>query len=105
MELLDRLADAGVEIHTGTQIVRGEGRSLIVRSAQAGERSIEVGDCLLTAVGAQPSLDVMAAVEAADVPCVTVGDCYQPGDFMSVIRDAWMIGLAVDSVAAGGEGA
>ena len=36
------------------------------------------------------------AVAAAGVPYVTVGDCYQPGDFMSVIRDAWMVGLAID---------
>lgn len=96
MELLDRLTAAGVQILAETGILRCAGSALVVRSAAQGERSIEVGDCLLIAVGAQPNLAVVDAVEAAGVPYVTVGDCYQPGDFMSVIRDAWMVGLAID---------
>ncbi|MCC6533146.1 MAG: FAD-dependent oxidoreductase [Burkholderiales bacterium] len=99
MELLDRLAAARVRIHTDVEIVRYAGGSLVVRSAAQGEQSIEVGDWLMIAVGARPNLDVIDAVEAAGVPYVRVGDCYQPGDFMSVLRDAWMAGLAVDRYA------
>ena len=36
-----------------------------------------------------------AAVTEAGVPYVLVGDCNQPGDFMTAIRDASMAALAV----------
>lgn len=48
------------------------------------------------AVGAQPDLAVLDVVEKSGAAFVTVGDCYKPGDFMTCIRDAWMVGLTID---------
>lgn len=33
------------------------------------------------------------------LPYVAVGDCYQPGDFMSCLRDARMVGASIDNYA------
>ena len=42
-----------------------------------------------------PNLDALAAVEASGIPFTVVGDANQPGDFLSVLRDASMVGLAL----------
>ena len=38
---------------------------------------------------------MLPAVEAAGVPFTLVGDTNHPGDFLSVLRDASMTGLAL----------
>ena len=38
----------------------------------------------------------MPVIEAAGIPYVLVGDCNQPGDFLTAIRDASMAALAVN---------
>ncbi len=35
-------------------------------------------------------------VEAAGVPYTLIGDCLRPGDFLSGLRDAWMVGLGIE---------
>ncbi|MEI7569054.1 MAG: hypothetical protein WCJ34_06385, partial [Alcaligenaceae bacterium] len=42
------------------------------------------------------NIDVVAAVEQAGVAYARVGDCHAPGDFMSAIRDGWMVALGID---------
>ncbi len=42
-----------------------------------------------------PNRDVLPDVEAAGAPYTLVGDANLPGDFLSVLRDASMAGLAV----------
>ena len=94
-ELLDRLAERGVELLDDTRLVSIQGRSLAVEIA-GKPRSIDAGDVLMTAIGPRPNLDVLPALDAAGVEYVTVGDCYKPGDFLSCLRDAWMVALSVD---------
>jgi hypothetical protein len=35
-------------------------------------------------------------LEAVGVPYVAIGDCSAPGDFMTCLRDARMVGYAID---------
>ena len=60
---------------------------------------MDIGDCLVVATGPAPELSAVAAVEAAGVPYALAGDCNQPGDFLSCLRDAWMVALLVLAVA------
>jgi hypothetical protein len=39
---------------------------------------------------------VVPVIERSGVPYVPVGDCNQPGDFLTAIRDASMAALAVN---------
>ena len=50
---------------------------------------------VIAAIGALPNLDVLPAVEDSGIPFTVVGDANQPGDFLSVLRDASMVGLAL----------
>ena len=99
MEVIDRLRAAATQILLKTRIVRAAGATLELSSADGPLKSHAIGDVLVIAVGAEPNLDMQAVLEEARVPYVAVGDCYQPGDFMSCLRDAWMVGAAIDNYA------
>jgi 2,4-dienoyl-CoA reductase-like NADH-dependent reductase (Old Yellow Enzyme family)/thioredoxin reductase len=93
-EILQRLDRGRTRILTDAHIEGAHGRELIV--GQHGERlRIDPGIAVILALGAVPNREVVPVVEAAGVPYVLVGDCLQPGDFLTAIRDASMAALAL----------
>jgi len=96
-ELLERLAAAGIRVITNCRIDGIAGRRLEVRIGEDEPSLLPVGDALVFATGPRPSLDVLEVVEASGIPHARVGDCNVPGDFLSGLRDAWMVGLAIDA--------
>ena len=58
--------------------------------------AIDAGDMIITAIGPQPNRDIVPEVEKSGVPHVLAGDCNQIGDFLSAVRDGWMIATALD---------
>ena len=94
-EVLARLARAGTTILTDARIESVvDGQLLVV---VRGERvRVTPGDAIVLALGAVANRDVLPAVEAAGAPYVLVGDCHQPGDFLTAIRDASMAALALN---------
>ncbi len=93
-DLLLRLRAAGVRCHTGAQVqgMRGGRLEFTVDSVP---QALDGVDHVVAAIGAVPNRDVVPAVEAAGVPYTLVGDANLPGDFLSVLRDASMAGLAI----------
>jgi len=96
IELLDRLEARGALVLTNVAVERARGRMLELRAAGGAARTIEIGDCLIVATGPEPDRDVVPAVEAAGAEYALAGDCYRPGDFLSCLRDAWMVALSVE---------
>jgi pyruvate/2-oxoglutarate dehydrogenase complex dihydrolipoamide dehydrogenase (E3) component len=92
-DLLLRLRAAGVAFHTGVQVRRQEG-GVLHASADGTPLALPV-DLVIAAIGALPNRDVLAAVEASGLPYTIIGDANQPGDFLSVLRDASMTGLSL----------
>ena len=95
-ELLERIADAGVRVITHCRIESLSARHLTVKIAQAASTQLAIGQFLIFANGPRANIDVVAAVEQAGVAYARVGDCHAPGDFMSAIRDGWMVALGID---------
>jgi NADPH-dependent 2,4-dienoyl-CoA reductase/sulfur reductase-like enzyme len=95
-EVADRLRAAGATVRLKTQVVAARGHVLELRGPEGTPASIEVGDLLVVAVGAMPNLDMAPVLEAAGVPWIAIGDCSQPGDFMTCLRDARMVGHAIE---------
>jgi len=95
-ELLERIADAGVRVITQCQIESLNARHLTVKIAQEASAQLAIGQFLIFANGPRANIDVVAAVEQAGVAYARVGDCHAPGDFMSAIRDGWMVALGID---------
>ncbi len=97
VELLDRLKLRGTRLLLNTKVVNATGKALEVQAGEKTTQRIEIGGCLIIATGPAPDLGVVAAVEAAGVDYALAGDCNVPGDFLSCLRDAWMVALSIDS--------
>lgn len=89
-----RLRAAGVAMHTGARVERLEAGALHVTIDGTPQR-IEGVTHVIAAVGALPNRDALPAVEATGLPHTLVGDANLPGDYLSVLRDASMVGLAL----------
>lgn len=96
-ELLERLAAAGIEVITRCRIDGIVGQHLKVKICAAEPTELPIGDALIFATGPRPNLEVMTVVEASGIAHALVGDCNVPGDFMSGLRDAWMVALSIDA--------
>lgn len=99
MELLDRLDAAGVTILLETRIVEAVGPELLVDGRDGAGVRLTCGEALIFANGPKPNRDAVAAVEETGIPYTLVGDCAAPGDFLTAIRDGWMVGLAIEHLA------
>jgi hypothetical protein len=91
-----RLREVGTSFHTKVRDARLVGDMLHFTEDGAAQALTGVTH-VIAAIGALPNLDVLAAVEASGMPFTLVGDANQPGDFLSVLRDASMVGLALAS--------
>ena len=56
----------------------------------------DVGDYLIFANGPKSNLDILQAVQSTGVSYECIGDCSKPGDFLTAIRDGWMVALRLD---------
>jgi pyruvate/2-oxoglutarate dehydrogenase complex dihydrolipoamide dehydrogenase (E3) component len=92
-DVLARLEQHDVRLLTETRIEGVvDGELVLLRN---GERMRhDPGDAIVLAIGPEPNRDVATLVEKAGLPSVLVGDCNQPGDFLTAIRDASMAVLA-----------
>ena len=111
MELIERVQARGARLIVECSIAGVRGASLEVRlkGADAGirhsrasgnpeesEDMFEIGDVLLIAIGPAPVRDSVRVLEEAGVPYELVGDCHRSGDFLTAIRDAWLVALSVE---------
>lgn len=92
-DLLLRLRAQGVATHTKVRVLRQEGA--LLHAEVDGTAQSFPADVVIAAIGAVPNREVLPAVEASGIPYEIVGDANQPGDFLSVLRDASMTGLAI----------
>jgi dimethylglycine catabolism A len=96
MELLDRLKLRGVRIMLDSKVIAAAGTDLDVRTEEGSTQRIDIGACLVIATGPVPERGAVAAIQAAGLDYALAGDCNQPGDFLSCLRDAWMVALSID---------
>jgi len=96
MELIDRLLARGTVILINAAVEKAHGTSLEVRAADGSQRSIVIGDCLVIATGPEPDRDMVPVLEETGVEYALAGDCNRPGDFLTCLRDAWMVALSIE---------
>jgi len=97
MELIERLQRRGARLLTETQVVQIAGRRMEVQGPGDVASWVELGDFLLVAIGPRSNRDAVGMLDAAGIEYALAGDCYRPGDFLSCIRDAWMIALSMET--------
>jgi 2,4-dienoyl-CoA reductase-like NADH-dependent reductase (Old Yellow Enzyme family)/thioredoxin reductase len=94
-DVLDRLAKSGARVITDAPVESIDGDNVWV--TRDGKReAISAGDMVVVAIGPLPNRDVVPEVERAGAPYALAGDCNQVGDFLTAVRDGWMIATAVD---------
>jgi pyruvate/2-oxoglutarate dehydrogenase complex dihydrolipoamide dehydrogenase (E3) component len=93
--VLDRLAKSGARVLTGSPVESIEDGRIWVTAG--GKRSaVDAGDLIISAIGPLPNRDVVPEVARAGVPYALAGDCNGIGDFLTAVRDGWMLALAID---------
>lgn len=98
-DVLDRLEKGGARVLINAPVESVEGDT--VWAIVEGRRTpIEAGELIIAAVGPAPNRDIVPEVARSGAPYVLAGDCNQIGDFMTAVRDGWMLALAVDTPAA-----
>jgi pyruvate/2-oxoglutarate dehydrogenase complex dihydrolipoamide dehydrogenase (E3) component len=96
MELIERIAARGTRILTETRVVDASGAALELEAADGATTSLDIGEFLILAIGPASDKEAARACEDAGVPHALVGDANKPGDFLTCLRDAWMVALSVD---------
>jgi pyruvate/2-oxoglutarate dehydrogenase complex dihydrolipoamide dehydrogenase (E3) component len=96
MELIERVAARGARVLTEARVVDAAGAKLELEGADGATTRLDIGDFLIVAIGPAPDKDAARACEEAGVPYALVGDANKPGDFLTCLRDAWMVALSVD---------
>jgi dimethylglycine catabolism A len=96
MELIERVEARGCRIVTDATVLNAEAAYLEVEGADGSTARLEIGAFLIVAIGPASDADGARLCTEAGVPFAVVGDAYRPGDFLSCLRDAWMVALSVD---------
>ena len=92
-DTLLRLQPASVAFHTKAVAEHLAGGQL--HFTIDGAPATTPASVVIAAIGALPERGVLAEVEASSLPFTLVGDANEPGDFLSVLRDAQMTGYAL----------
>jgi pyruvate/2-oxoglutarate dehydrogenase complex dihydrolipoamide dehydrogenase (E3) component len=94
-DVLERLEKGGARVLVNAPVESVEGDT--VWAKVAGTRTpIEAGDLLIAAIGPLPNRDIVPEVERSGATYALAGDCNQVGDFLTAVRDGWMLALGVD---------
>ncbi|MER5755197.1 FAD-dependent oxidoreductase [Streptomyces sp. NPDC002088] len=84
-----RLAEAGVEVRTGSGVVAVEEKGVRVRGADGAEQAVEA-DAVVLALGREPSTGTLAdEVGKAGVPVATIGSAAVPGRVYDALHTAY----------------
>jgi 2,4-dienoyl-CoA reductase-like NADH-dependent reductase (Old Yellow Enzyme family)/thioredoxin reductase len=86
--LLDLLAEAGVEIHTGARVVAMSDRVLTVQDPN-GVRSELTGDTVVLALGMTPRSAMVDALLGTAPAVLAVGDCVKPRLIIDAVREGF----------------
>lgn len=95
-ELVERVAARGTRVLTEARVLAAGGRHLELEGADGAAMQLAIGDFLIIAIGPAPDREAANACVEAGVPYALVGDANKPGDFLTCLRDAWMVALSVD---------
>jgi 2,4-dienoyl-CoA reductase-like NADH-dependent reductase (Old Yellow Enzyme family)/thioredoxin reductase len=99
-DVLERLEKGGARVLVNAPVESVEGDTVWTKVAGA-RTPIEAGDLLVSAIGPLPNRDVVPEVERSGAPYALAGDCNQVGDFLTAVRDGWMLALGIDKRLAG----
>jgi dimethylglycine catabolism A len=94
-DVLDRLKKGGAQVLISAPVESIEGDKVWAKVADRRE-AIDAGDAIIVAIGPLPNRDIVPEVERSGARYALAGDCNQIGDFLTAVRDGWMLATAID---------
>lgn len=91
---IPHLRSMGIRMLRNSKVVRIAGRKVHYVDADGQEASVEA-DTIVLAVGARPTTELVEALKAKGVPCVTAGDCVEPRRIHNAIYEGAQAGRQV----------
>jgi thioredoxin reductase len=95
-DVLERLEKGGARVLVNAPVESVEDGTVWAK-IEGARTPVDAGDLIIAAVGPIPNRDIVPEVERAGVPYALAGDCNQIGDFLSAVRDGWMLALGIDA--------
>lgn len=94
-DVLNRLEKSGARVLVNAPVESVEG-DMVWATVGGARTPIDAGELIIAAIGPLPNRDIVPEVERSGAPYALVGDCNQIGNFLTAVRDGWMLALAVD---------
>jgi 2,4-dienoyl-CoA reductase-like NADH-dependent reductase (Old Yellow Enzyme family)/NADPH-dependent 2,4-dienoyl-CoA reductase/sulfur reductase-like enzyme len=94
-DVLARLAKGGARVIVNAPVESIEGDKIWAKIGDT-RAPVDAGDLIISAIGPLPNRDIVPEVERSGAAYVLAGDCNQIGDFLTAVRDGWMLALAID---------
>ena len=88
-----RFRKNGIQVLTGSNLVRVEGPVAILQRGQE-EIRVEVGT-VVCAVGADPNDELYGDLLSVGLPVIKVGDCLQPRSLLEAVQEGFQAGRSV----------
>jgi 2,4-dienoyl-CoA reductase-like NADH-dependent reductase (Old Yellow Enzyme family)/thioredoxin reductase len=95
-DVLERLEQGGARVLVNAPVESVEDGTLWAK-IDGARTPVDAGDLIISAIGPIPNRDIIPEVERSGVPYALAGDCNQIGDFLSAVRDGWMLALGIDA--------
>ena len=95
-DVLERLEKGGARVLVNAPVESVEDGTVWAK-IEGARTPVDAGDLIIAAIGPIPNRDIVPEVERAGVPYALAGDCNQIGDFLSAVRDGWMLALGIDA--------
>jgi 2,4-dienoyl-CoA reductase-like NADH-dependent reductase (Old Yellow Enzyme family)/thioredoxin reductase len=95
-DVLERLEKGGARVLVNAP-VESVDDGTVWATIDAARTPIDAGDLIISAIGPIPNRDIVPEVERSGVPYALAGDCNQIGDFLTAVRDGWMLALGIDA--------
>ena len=95
-DVLERLEKGGARVLVNAPVESVEDGTVWAK-IEGARTPVDAGDLIIAAIGPIPNRDIVPEVERAGVPYALAGDCNQIGDFLSAVRDGWMLALGIDT--------
>jgi 2,4-dienoyl-CoA reductase-like NADH-dependent reductase (Old Yellow Enzyme family)/thioredoxin reductase len=94
-DVLERVTRGGARLIVNAPVEAVEDAT-VWATIDGRRTAVEAGDLIIAAIGPLPNRDIVPEVERSGVPFALAGDCNGIGDFMTAVRDGWMVALAID---------
>jgi 2-enoate reductase len=92
--LLNRLAECGVEILTGSRLSRIDENGVVVAAGDNAERFLEAEKVVLAA-GCRPENQLYEEIRALGFETHLIGDCLEPRNAKAAIYEGTVLGLSI----------